>query len=80
MTQHIQPSEISDIIRSRITHFDVTPSIHTEGTIISLKDGIVRIYGLSDVMYGEMIAFPDNIFGLAFNLERDSVGAVVLGE
>lgn len=79
-TQHIQPSEITDIIRSRIANFDVKPEIHTEGTIISLKDGIVRIYGLSDVMYGEMIEFPDNIFGLAFNLEQDSVGAVVLGD
>ena len=80
MTQHIQPSEISDIIRSRIAAFDVKSEIRTEGTIVSLKDGIVRIYGLSDVMYGEMIEFPDNTFGLAFNLERDSVGAVVLGE
>src|SRR3990167_475150 len=80
MTHHIQPSEISDIIRARIANFDVKPSIRTEGTIVSLKDGIVRIYGLSDVMYGEMIEFPDNTFGLAFNLERDSVGAVVLGE
>ncbi len=79
-TQNIQPSEISDIIRSRIANFDIKPSIHTEGTIVSLKDGIVRIYGLSDVMYGEMIEFPNDIFGLAFNLERDSVGAVVLGD
>ena len=79
-TQHIQPSEISDIIRSRIENFDIKPSIHTEGTIVSLKDGIVRIYGLSDVMYGEMIEFPNDVFGLAFNLERDSVGAVVLGD
>lgn len=79
-TQHIQPSEISDIIRSRIASFDVKPEIRTEGTIVSVKDGIVRIYGLSDVMYGEMIEFPNDTYGLAFNLERDSVGAVVLGE
>lgn len=78
-THHIQPSEISDIIRSRIEAFDIAPEIRTEGTIVSLKDGIVRIYGLSDVMYGEMIEFSNNTFGLAFNLERDSVGAVVLG-
>ena len=77
--QHIQPSEITDIIRSRILNFDVKPEIRTEGTIVSLKDGIVRIYGLSDVMYGEMIEFANNTFGLAFNLERDSVGAVILG-
>src|SRR3990167_4709542 len=76
---HIQPSEISGIIRSRIESFDIKPEIRTEGTIVSLKDGIVRIYGLNDVMYGEMIEFPNDIFGLAFNLERDSVGAVVLG-
>ncbi len=79
-TPHIQPSEISGIIRSRIESFDIKPEIRSEGTIVSLKDGIVRIYGLSDVMYGEMIEFPNDIFGLAFNLERDSVGAVVLGD
>src|SRR3990167_7107995 len=79
-TQQIQPSEISDIIRSRIEEFNIKPEIRTEGTIVSLKDGIVRIYGLSDVMYGEMIEFPNDTFGLAFNLERDSVGAVVLGD
>jgi len=80
MTTQIQPSEISNIIRARIEDFDAKPEIRTEGTIVSLKDGIVRIYGLSDVMYGEMIEFPNDTFGLAFNLERDSVGAVVLGE
>ncbi len=79
-TPHIQPSEISGIIRSRIESFDIKPEIRSEGTIVSLKDGIVRIYGLNDVMYGEMIEFPNDIFGLAFNLERDSVGAVVLGD
>ena len=79
-TQHLQPSEISDLIRQRIAKFDIKPEIRAVGTILSLKDGIVRIYGLSDVMYGEMIEFPDDTFGLAFNLERDSVGAVVLGE
>src|SRR5437867_2307756 len=80
MTTQIQPSEISDIIRSRIEHFNIKPEIRTEGTVVSVKDGIVRIYGLSDVMYGEMIEFPNDTFGLAFNLERDCVGAVVLGE
>lgn len=80
MTQHIQATEISDIIRSRIESFDIKPSLQTEGTIVSVKDGIIRIYGLADVMYGEMIEFPNNVFGIAFNLERDSVGAVVLGD
>jgi len=79
-TQHLQPSEISEIIRQRIAKFDIKPEIRAVGTIVSLRDGIVRIYGLTDVMYGEMIEFPENTFGLAFNLERDSVGAVVLGD
>lgn len=76
----IHASEISEIIRSRIEKFNIKPEIRTEGTIVSLKDGIVRIHGLSDVMFGERIELPDNTFALAFNLERDSVGAVVLGE
>lgn len=79
MATQIQPSEISDIIKSRIEKLDIKPEVRTEGTIVNLKDGIVRIYGLRDVMYGEMIEFPNNTYGLAFNLERDSVGAVVLG-
>lgn len=80
MTRQLQPAEISELIKSRIASFDVKPEMRTEGTIVSVKDGIARVYGLTDVMYGEMIEFPDNTFGLAFNLERDSVGAVVLGE
>jgi F-type H+-transporting ATPase subunit alpha len=79
MSTQLQASEISEIIKSRIEKFDIRSEQRTEGTIINLKDGIVRIYGLYNVMYGEMIEFPDNTFGLAFNLERDSVGAVVLG-
>ena len=75
----ITATEISEIIKQRIANFDATPQMRTEGTIVNLKDGIVRIYGLEDVMFGEMIEFPDNTYGLAFNLERDSVGAVVLG-
>lgn len=76
----LQASEISDIIQSQINQFDIQPEVRTEGKIVSLKDGIVQIFGLGDVMYGEMIAFPNNTYGLAFNLERDAVGAVVLGE
>ncbi len=79
MATQLQPSEISDIIQSRIEKFDIAPEVRTEGTIVNLKDGIVRIYGLGDVMYGEMIELPGDSFGLAFNLERDSVGAIVLG-
>jgi F-type H+-transporting ATPase subunit alpha len=79
MTTQLNPSEISDLIRQRIANFDSKAEARTEGTIVSLTDGIVRIHGLENVMYGEMIEFPDNVFGMALNLERDSVGAVVLG-
>ncbi len=79
MTIEIHASEISDLIRKRIADFNVQTETRTEGTIISIKDGIVRIFGLNDVMYGEMIEFPENTYGLALNLERDSVGAVILG-
>ncbi|PZN72816.1 MAG: F0F1 ATP synthase subunit alpha [Candidatus Methylumidiphilus alinenensis] len=75
----LNPSEISDLIKSKIENFDLGVESRTEGTIVSLSDGIVRVHGLSDVMQGEMLEFPGNTFGLALNLERDSVGAVVLG-
>jgi F-type H+-transporting ATPase subunit alpha len=76
----LNPSEISNLIRSRIENFEALTEARTEGTVVSVTDGIVRIHGLSDVMQGEMLEFPGNTFGLALNLERDSVGAVVLGE
>lgn len=76
----LNPSEISELIRERIQKFDIKTEAHTEGTIVSLKDGIVRIHGLLDVMQGEMIEFSGGVYGLALNLERDSVGAVVLGK
>ncbi len=72
-------TEVSAIIEKRISEFDIAPEVRTEGTIISLKDGIARIHGLDSVMFGEMIEFSDSTFGLAFNLEQDAVGAVVLG-
>ncbi len=75
----LNPSEISDLIKSRIENFDLGVESRSEGTIVSVTDGIVRIHGLSDVMQGEMVEFPGNTFGMALNLERDSVGAVVLG-
>lgn len=75
----LSSAEISNLIKQRIANFEVQTEVRTEGTIVSLKDGIVRIYGLSDVMLGEMIEFPGGVYGLALNLERDSVGAVVLG-
>ncbi len=76
----LNPSEISELIKSRIEKFELKTEAHTEGTIVSLTDGIVRIHGLADVMSYEMLEFPGNTYGLALNLERDSVGAVVLGE
>ncbi len=76
----LNPAEISDLIKAKIENLNVSQETHTKGTVISVTDGIVRIHGLSNVMQGEMLAFPGDTFGLAMNLERDSVGAVVLGE
>ncbi|MFT5592038.1 MAG: F-type H+-transporting ATPase subunit alpha [Oceanicoccus sp.] len=78
--QQLNPSEISDVIKSRIEKLDMSSEARTEGTIVSVADGIVRIHGLADVMYGEMIEFDGGLFGMALNLERDSVGAIVLGD
>ena len=75
----ISATEISDLIKKKIQGLDLETEARTEGTVVSLKDGIATIYGLSDAMQGEMIEFPGNTFGLALNLERDSVGVVVLG-
>lgn len=77
--QHLNPSEISELIKSRITDLNASAEARNEGTIVGVSDGIVRIHGLADVMYGEMIEFDGGVFGMALNLERDSVGAVVLG-
>jgi F-type H+/Na+-transporting ATPase subunit alpha len=78
--QQLNPSEISEIIKERIDNLDVSAQAQNEGTIVSVSDGIIRIHGLADVMYGEMIEFEGGVYGMALNLERDSVGAVVLGE
>jgi F-type H+-transporting ATPase subunit alpha len=78
--KQLNPSEISEIIKQRIDSLDVSAEAQTEGTIVSVSDGIVRIHGLADVMYGEMIEFEGGLYGMALNLERDSVGAVVLGD
>ena len=76
----INPTEISDIIKDKINKLDTKTQSHNQGTVISLTDGIARIYGITDALQGEMLEFPNNIFGLALNLERDSVGAVILGD
>jgi F-type H+-transporting ATPase subunit alpha len=76
----IKATEISDLIKQRIESFKSVTEARNVGTIVSVTDGITRIHGLADVRYGEMVEFPGNTFGLALNLEQDSVGAVVLGE
>ena len=75
----ISATEISELIKKKIKDFDLDTEARTEGTVVSLSDGIARVHGLSDAMQGEMLEFPGNTFGLAMNLERDSVGAVILG-
>ncbi|HEX5121711.1 MAG TPA: F0F1 ATP synthase subunit alpha, partial [Rhodanobacteraceae bacterium] len=80
MATTLNPSEISELIKSRIEKFKLTAEARNEGTLTSVSDGIVRIHGLNDVMSGEMVELPGNTFALALNLERDSVGAVVLGD
>tara|TARA_R110000868_G_scaffold10639_4_gene51611 strand:+ start:10334 stop:11887 length:1554 start_codon:yes stop_codon:yes gene_type:complete len=76
----LSAAEISELIKNRIGQFESVSEARTEGTIVSVKDGIVRIHGLDDVMYGEMIEFTTGVYGMALNLEQDSVGAVVLGD
>jgi len=76
----IKASEISDLIQARIKNFEAATEARNVGTVVSVTDGICRVHGLADVAYGEMVEFPENTFGLALNLEQDSVGCVVLGE
>src|SRR5690554_6792484 len=78
--QQLNPSEISEVIKQRIEKLDVSAEARHEGTVVSVSDGIVRIHGLMDVMYGEMIEFEGGVYGMALNLEQDSVGAVILGD
>jgi len=75
----LNPAEISELIKQKIQNFDASTEARSEGTVVSLTDGIARVHGLSDVMSGEMLEFPGDVYGLALNLERDSVGAVILG-
>ncbi len=77
---NLNPSEISQIIKDRINNLETTSQESNEGTIVFLSDGIARIYGLSEVMYGELIEFEGGITGMALNLERDSVGVVIFGD
>ncbi len=75
----LNPSEISDLIKQKLQNYELAAEAHSEGTVVSITDGIVRVHGLSDALQGEMLEFPGDVFGMALNLERDSVGAVVLG-
>ena len=77
---NLNPSEISQIIKDRINNLETTSQESNEGTIVFLSDGIARIHGLSEVMYGELIEFEGGITGMALNLERDSVGVVIFGD
>ena len=76
----LNPSEISELIKSKIENLASASEARTQGTVVSVTDGICRVHGLSDAMQGEMLEFPNNTFGLALNLERDSVGSVILGD
>ncbi|GHU04484.1 ATP synthase subunit alpha 1 [Betaproteobacteria bacterium] len=76
----LNPSEISELIKNKIQNLDIGAETRTQGTVVSVTDGICRVHGLADVMQGEMLEFPGGAYGMALNLERDSVGAVVLGE
>jgi len=79
-TTQLNPSEISDLIKARIDNIALAAEARNEGSVTSVSDGIVRVHGLGDAMQGEMIELPGNTYALALNLERDSVGAVVLGD
>ena len=76
----LNPSEISSVLKEKISGLDLSAERKNEGIIVSVSDGIVRIHGMGDVMYGELIEFESGVLGLALNLEQDSVGAVVLGD
>src|SRR5512134_970922 len=76
----VKASEISDLIKNRIENFKSQTDARNVGTVVTVTDGICRVHGLADARYGEMLEFPGNTFGLALNLEQDSVGAVVLGD
>ena len=80
MQTTLNPSEISELIKKRVEELNISAETRNEGTVVSVSDGIARLHGLEDAMQGEMIEFPGNTFGLALNLERDSVGTVILGD
>ena len=78
--QQLNPSEISEIIKKQIDSYDKSVDVMETGSVLTVGDGIARVYGLQDVMAGEMVQFPGDIFGMVLNLEEDSVGVAILGE
>ena len=76
---HLDPTEVSSLIKQRIRDYDAASAYRTVGTVVAISDGIIRVHGLSEVMSGEMLELPGGGFGIAMNLDRDSVGVVVLG-
>ena len=76
----VRPDEVSTILRKQLSGFEKEVDVYDVGTVLQIGDGIARIYGLAKVMYGEIIEFPDNVFGMALNLEEDNVGCVIFGE
>ena len=76
----LNPSEISELIKNRIQNLDAAVQMRTQGTVVTVTDGICRVHGLSDVMAGEMLEFPHGVFGIALNLEETEVGAIILGD
>src|SRR5688572_1116295 len=75
----LNPTEISELIKDRIESFVPSAEIGTQGTIINVKDGIINLYGATEVLFGEKLLLPGDVYGMALNLEQDSVGAIVLG-
>src|SRR5260370_14893360 len=76
----IKADEITKLIREQIENYESKISVDETGTVITLGDGIARVYGLDKVMAGELLSFPHGVAGIAMNLEEDQVGGVVLGE
>ena len=76
----IKVDEISELLRKQITDFEKKVDVSEIGTVVSVGDGIARIYGLDKCMSSELLEFPSNIMGMALNLEEDTVGAVLFGE
>jgi len=75
----LKASEVSDLIKARIKNFEASVELRSVGAVVAVSDGIASVHGLTDVMSGEMLKFPDDTYGIALNLERDQVGAVIMG-